>query len=156
MFLRAVLAVLAFSAIYTVVVWKAFATPDGRAHYGEMYGGLAALFSGLAFAGVIVAIVMQREESPASEKRAEADPRRPDAAGSRTGIEFTRSRAPQVQLLILGTKLSANAIIMDHYNKLPAADPGSTKRQEHAKEVERLLTEINLESTQKDRPAGSL
>jgi len=36
--------------------------PEDRGTYGDMFGSVNALFSGLAFAGVIVAILLQREE----------------------------------------------------------------------------------------------
>ena len=36
--------------------------PNGAGEFGDMFGGVNALFSGLAFAGVIYAILLQRRE----------------------------------------------------------------------------------------------
>jgi hypothetical protein len=58
---------IAFTAV--VLLWSVNAvlfylirTPDERASIGEMFGAVNALFSGLAFVGVIGAILLQSEE----------------------------------------------------------------------------------------------
>jgi hypothetical protein len=55
-----------FTAIMVIVVWGMsgwwlYSDPD-RGTFGDMFGAVNALFSGLAFVGVIYAIMLQREE----------------------------------------------------------------------------------------------
>jgi hypothetical protein len=72
--LTAVGALLVIFITYGVTVWKV--AGDDRGVFGDMYGGLNALFSGAALLGVVVAILLQREElqlqrQEPSETRAE-------------------------------------------------------------------------------------
>ena len=48
--------------ISIVLLPEWFSTPAERGEFGDSFGGVNALFSGLAFAGVIWAILLQREE----------------------------------------------------------------------------------------------
>jgi hypothetical protein len=48
------------------------ATPTGAGTFGDMFGSVNALFSGLAFAGVILAIFMQRDELSLQRQELEA------------------------------------------------------------------------------------
>jgi len=43
-------------------IWKWMGPPDGPGTFGDMFGVVNALFSGLAFGGVIYAIFLQRRE----------------------------------------------------------------------------------------------
>ena len=54
--------VVAMSLGYWWSVCRFLPTPEHRAAFGDMFGGLGAVFSGLAFAGLIVAIVLQGRE----------------------------------------------------------------------------------------------
>ena len=154
MFVWAVVAVLLLCAAYTL--WLRYSIPklEERAHFGEAYGGLAALFSGLAFAGVIVAIAMQREELRLQRKELKLT--RGELTRQAAAQESSsRAVESQVQLMIAGTKLHAEATLLTFYNNVRAADPGSDKAQELAKNVQKLLTEINLMSTHQDPPNRS-
>jgi hypothetical protein len=59
-----------------VVIWVAgalavyycFPNWEIRAQFGEMFGAVSALFSGLAFAGVIYAVILQRQDMEISRK----------------------------------------------------------------------------------------
>ena len=42
--------------------WRYLAHDDKRGSFGDMFGAVNALFSGLAFAGIIIAILLQRQE----------------------------------------------------------------------------------------------
>ena len=50
-----------FWAIFTIFI-LAFLKPDVRGTFGDMFGAVYALFSGLAFTGLIVTLIMQHEE----------------------------------------------------------------------------------------------
>lgn len=54
--------VLALWLVTPAVVARLNPDPIARGQFGDLFGSINALFSGLAFAGVIVAILLQREE----------------------------------------------------------------------------------------------
>ncbi len=55
-------AVLVVAVGWGTAPWWAPSTLEGRGQFGDWFGAVNALFSGLALAGVIVALVMQRKE----------------------------------------------------------------------------------------------
>jgi len=55
-----VVAILFFAPLVTQ--WFGYSLPEEGADLGQLYGSVAALFSGLAFVGVIAAIHLQRQE----------------------------------------------------------------------------------------------
>lgn len=61
-FLAVALVVYAIWIYYGLYIEKKFPDPMARGSYGESFGALNALFAGLAFAGVIVSMLMQRRE----------------------------------------------------------------------------------------------
>jgi hypothetical protein len=46
----------------TLAIYFAFPNWETRAQFGEMFGAVSALFSALAFAGVIYAVILQRQD----------------------------------------------------------------------------------------------
>jgi len=60
-------------------------TPEDRALQGDAFGAVNALFSGLAFAGVILAILLQRKEL--SLQRQELQATREELSGQRLALE---------------------------------------------------------------------
>lgn len=52
------------SAMIAAIRWipRIYGAPDSAGEFGDMFGGINALFSGLAFVGVIYAILLQRRE----------------------------------------------------------------------------------------------
>lgn len=57
----------AFAAIFVIVVWilnllGVFIDSGARGTFGDMFGAANSIFSGLAFAGVVYAILLQRDE----------------------------------------------------------------------------------------------
>jgi len=57
-----IVGVVSIWGIYWLLAFKGFPGWVERGQFGDMFGGLNALFSGLAFAGVIIAIILQKEE----------------------------------------------------------------------------------------------
>jgi uncharacterized membrane protein len=65
-----VLLLIAASCVVVVIViwaplftqWFGYSRPKTGADLGQLYGWVAALFSGLAFVGVIEAIILQQQE----------------------------------------------------------------------------------------------
>ena len=62
LFLGITVVVFALFFLYAHIVPCLFEDMNERAVFGDMYGAFEALFSGLAFVGVLVAIFMQRDE----------------------------------------------------------------------------------------------
>lgn len=58
----AVLSVIALVGVYWAALVIEIPALQNRALFGDMFGGIAALFSGLAFAGMIYALTLQTEE----------------------------------------------------------------------------------------------
>lgn len=48
--------------LFGVLLWCFFPTPQDRGLFGDSFGVANTLFSGLALAGIIIALFMQREE----------------------------------------------------------------------------------------------
>lgn len=47
---------------YTAITHELFDSAEKRGLFGDTYGGLNALFSGLAFSGMVIAIILQKNE----------------------------------------------------------------------------------------------
>jgi len=76
--------------------------PEKPGPFGDMFGAVNALFSGLAFAGVIVAILMQQEELKIQRK------------------ELTQSRYAQegqAKALLMAAQLEANIALFPDENQ---------------------------------------
>lgn len=54
--------VIALCVAYFFIIQSKISSPEERGNFGDMFGAIGALFSGLAFAGVIVTMMQQKEE----------------------------------------------------------------------------------------------
>ena len=61
-FILAVVLVFLFQVGYAIAVFYRFPAMETRGQFGNLFGGLNALFTGLAFAGLIYTILLQRDE----------------------------------------------------------------------------------------------
>jgi uncharacterized membrane protein len=77
--------VLVFCAAYYFVINKYIGVADNAGIFGDQFGGLNALFSGLAFAALVVTLLMQREELEL--QREELKSTRDEIAGQRLALE---------------------------------------------------------------------
>lgn len=68
---RLFLAVISVQVILGIALYYSFGTMSDRGTFGDMFGAVNSLFSGLAFAGVIYAILLQREELKLQRKELE-------------------------------------------------------------------------------------
>jgi len=102
---------IAISAIVIVITlwllsWPAITgylgkNPDTAGTFGDMFGAVNALFSGLAFAGIILAVLMQQEELKIQRK------------------EVTQSRQAQEtqgKALLIAAQLEANIALLQDNN----------------------------------------
>ncbi|HMJ08526.1 MAG TPA: hypothetical protein VK468_05950 [Pyrinomonadaceae bacterium] len=58
----AIAAIVALWVLSYVTIWTYFGKLDDASRFGEMFGAINALFSGLALAGIVFAILLQRKE----------------------------------------------------------------------------------------------
>lgn len=57
-----ILGILAMWIGFWILVWNGFASYPERGQFGDMFGAINALFTGLAFAGVIITVILQSQE----------------------------------------------------------------------------------------------
>ena len=131
-------------AVVVCVVWltswalitRQLGNPTDPAGFGDMFGAVNALFSGLAFAGVILAILMQREELKFQRKELTLS---------------TKAQEAQERALIISAQLNANVALLEHQEILRQEarddgdyDPQSDKEWQNARmsEIFRLLQEL--------------
>jgi hypothetical protein len=90
----AAIAIIVFEIIYAFVVLTLVRKWEDRGAFGEMFGGLNALFAGFALAGVVYTIYLQIQETRASrEEQAESLRAVQEQVGLlRTDIELQRRR----------------------------------------------------------------
>jgi len=62
-----ILAVIMVWAVFNIAVWVCLPSWSERGQFGDMFGGVNALFSALAFAAVAYAILLQRNQLVAQE-----------------------------------------------------------------------------------------
>lgn len=99
---------------YTIVLawgiggWAVYLTqaPADRGSFGEMFGAVNALFSGLAFAGVICAILLQREDLALQRTELQLT-REQHAASARANQAAAESLALQARLQLHSGELAA-------------------------------------------------
>lgn len=81
-------AVLLTLILYLAIVTEWYGLPDGPGEFGDQFGGATALFSGLAFAGLIVTLLLQRQEL--ALQRAELSMTRGELAATRDEYSLQR------------------------------------------------------------------
>ena len=85
--------------LFWVLVWVLVGDSTAAGQFGNMFGAINALFSGFALAGVIVAILMQREELKLQ---------REELARSSEGKE------EQARALLITAQLNANTALLQN------------------------------------------
>lgn len=86
LFLGLVVGILVVVAVYTYIWQCFFVLPTEAGPAGDMFGGLTALFTGLAFAGLIVTMIMQHDELRL--QREELSATRQEMRGQREQLEL--------------------------------------------------------------------
>ena len=109
--------------------------PMGPGEFGDMFGAVNALFSGLAFAGVILAILLQRQELKLQ---------REELARS------SKAQEAQERALVIAARLDANVALLERAGRQLESTAGITRltgpievrEKEYAAQVEILLREL--------------
>jgi uncharacterized membrane protein YedE/YeeE len=103
--------------LYFLAVSAYYPDMPTRGQFGDAFGGINALFSGLAFLGIIYAIILQREELGLQRKELEltrTELKR--TAGAQERSEKALSR--QAESLKVTAKLNGLSARLQHYNTL--------------------------------------
>ena len=99
---------------------------DDRGTFGDMFGGINSLFSGLAFCGIIISIIMQSEELKL--QREEIKQNREELKGSRIAQEQQgKSLERQAENLKISAKLSALNTLVSYYTEKAVIEKESNK-----------------------------
>jgi len=141
-----------------VILWTAYAftvprlamTWEKSNHFGGMFGGIGALFSGLALAGVVVAVLMQKEELEL--QRAEL---RKSVAAQTASSEALQG---QMRLLAVSAQITAiSALIISEGNRTAARNASVGSRgigsfspddDAYREQIKILLRQLNPSSTE--------
>ena len=135
-------AVLALFLGYWWAVSRYIHGAQDRALFGDMFGGLAALFSGLAFAGLIVAIVLQSREL--GLQRDELEATRHEMTLARD--QYAKSAEAQTDLvekqLLTARIQGVAAIVQGRYQYAAAFGANSAARLRPAEVAEDVLIQL--------------
>ena len=140
------LAVISMQAIYWVFVSSSYDTPEHRGLFGDSFGALTALFSGLAFAGMIYAITLQSREL--SLQREELKLTREELVATRAEqAKSTEAQKSLVEQQIRSAKINGIAsIVQGRYQYAAALGANSHMRLDEVRIAESLLLELLSET----------
>lgn len=122
---------------------------DERGTFGDMFGGLNTLFSGLAFCGIIISILLQSSEL--KMQREEIRQNREELKGSKIAQQAqSQSLQKQAENLKISAKLSALNTLVNYYSEKSKINinSGDFKRhldnegrlaEKYLKEIEKIL-----------------
>ena len=131
---------------WALITWK-LGNPGQPGAFGDMFGAVNALFSGLAFAGVIVAILMQREEL-SLQRKVLVETRRELARSAEAQEEQVKVMRRQSETLRVTAELNARTSMMVAY--ATGGNVGATspeKWQFQLAQLERVLSELDPDYT---------
>ena len=122
-----------------------------RGQFGDVFGAVNALFSGLAFAGLIYTVFLQREEL--SLQRKELELTRQELQRSAHAQEQSEiALRGQAESASLSARLNTTSALLEHYRRelkqlqayaIPSTDPRRAKIQELQSRESALLEIFN-------------
>lgn len=134
--------------IYCLVTYYLYPKIEARGQFGDMFGGLNALFSGLAFLGIIYTIALQREEL--GLQRTELELTRTELKRTASAQEKSESSlSKQAASLKITAKLNGLSAILQHQNTLIELTNSEkyglmlSQFNERKKEADAIILEIN-------------
>lgn len=123
--------------------------PIVRGTFGDMFGATNALFSGLAFAGIIFTILLQRKEL-ALQRQELMDTREELKRAANAQENSERALKRQAENLKISAKLTALNTLVNYYTDevkghnaafSPGIQEATSKRNRYLKRIEVLLEE---------------
>ena len=143
----AVLVIIAIQVAIGFAIYSSFPDWPSRGQFGDVFGTVNALFSGLAFAGLIYAILLQREDLVLQRKELELT--RTELRRSATAQEQSEiALKAQAEATSQSAKLSAINFLLGHYQEelnrmsgiiIPNIDPRFTRKQVLVEREQKLL-----------------
>lgn len=130
-------------AISGVIIYYAASNWSDRGTIGDMFGAVNALFSGLAFVGLIYTIIMQREEIKMNLQEIEMNRKELKKSAS-AQIKSQEALKEQVRQTHLTAKINAISTVINYYN-IQISNPNSSPELVERSKVKRkkLITEID-------------
>lgn len=147
-------ATLTFLIVIVIVIWLVSAILtlvfidnwSDRGTFGDLFGAVNALFSGLAFAGLIYTIILQKRDL--EMQRAEIQMNRAELKKSAAAQQKSeKALSQQVEQMKVTSRLNALNTIINYYN-LQISSPNTSeenlikfkeKRREAIKEIDALI-----------------
>ncbi|MCE5181209.1 MAG: hypothetical protein LLG15_05350 [Betaproteobacteria bacterium] len=153
---RLIFAVIAIWIVAAVTVWLTLPDWASRGQFGDLFGSVNALFSGLAFAGLYSALRLQQEQLALQRtelvlQREELKLQREEMAASRAELanqvaaQKALFRASVAQIAVAATQAKIEAVKMESERYQPQA------RDYHIKKIEALADAL---SSLSDRVEG--
>ncbi len=143
-----VVILLATFPIYFLTVGHFYPDMALRGQFGDLFGGLNAFFSGLAFLGVIYAIFLQRGELEL--QREELKLTREELARTAEAQEKSeRALSKQAASLKITAKLNGKSAVLQHFNTLiemtnsPKYGIDERKFNDLKRQADDIIAEIN-------------
>jgi len=145
---------LALMVVAIIIVWliSGFMTLffidnwQDRGTFGDMFGAVNALFSGLAFAGLIYAVVLQKQDLELQKTEIKLN-RAELSKSSKAQVASQKALIEQVEQMRIAARLNALNTIINYYN-IQIANPQNsealvlkfkTKRKEAIKDIDTLI-----------------
>ena len=144
--------------LLVVIIWglSAFAIMLGlgnwsdRGTFGDLFGAVNALFSGLAFAGLIYTIIQQKEDLELQRKEI-AENKAELKKSARAQERSQKALKEQVEQMKIAARLNALKTLIDYYN-IQIANPNNSeevinkakeRRRETIREIDTLINRIS-------------
>ncbi len=132
--------ILPLLVLFVILVWVVsgiiiyYLVPNwsDRGTVGDMFGAVNALYSGLAFVGLIYTIIMQREEIQLNRQEIEMN-RKELKKSANAQLQSQKALQDQVLQTNLTTKINAMSTIINYYNIQIANPNNSAEIVERAK-----------------------
>lgn len=125
--------IVAIWVISGIVIYFSLETWSDRGTFGDMFGAINALFSGLALAGVVYAILQQQEELSLHYKELKR------TASAQEKSE--KALREQVEIQAQSAKLNAMSTVLSHLNSEIAHSSGLDKERLQ-KDAQKVLLQI--------------
>ena len=127
---------------YWFFVTNSIDSPNDRGVFGDMFGGITALFSGLAFAGMIYAIILQSRELALQREELALTRRELEAAR----IEQSKSAEAQAELVkkqVLAAQIQGlSAVVQGRYQYIAAYGANASRQLALVTPVEDQLSNL--------------
>ncbi|MDW3646080.1 MAG: hypothetical protein R8P61_03380 [Bacteroidia bacterium] len=144
--------------LLVVIIWglSAFAIMLGlgnwsdRGTFGDLFGAVNALFSGLAFAGLIYTIIQQKEDLELQRKEI-AENKSELKKSARAQERSQKALKEQVEQMKIAARLNSLKTLIDYYN-IQIANPNNSeeivskakeRRKETIREIDQLINRIS-------------